>query len=152
MSFRQKQVDIYNSDILKKEDLFEKEERSADEIREDISKRTPILTGMILKGKAIEALVEALINPPYGDVDDAKKQHMDTIFEILSSIKPNEISNVVETLSTEQQDVLMKYLYKGFTDPKSYNPAILLNWHEKLVKAAGHGCIVRSALTDMRVV
>lgn len=77
---------------------------------------------------------------------------MDTIFELLSSIKPNEISDVIKTLNTEQQDVLMKYLYKGFADPKSYNPAILLNWHEKLVKAAGHGCIVRSVLTDMRTV
>ncbi|EMR10518.1 hypothetical protein PNEG_01228 [Pneumocystis murina B123] len=152
MSFRQKQIDIYNNDRLKKEDLFEKEKRLPDEIREDISKRTPILLGMILQGKAVEALIQALINPPYGDVDDAKKRHMDTIFELLSSIKPNEIPNVIKTLNTEQQDVLMKYLYKGFTDPKSYNPAILLNWHEKLVKTAGYGCIVRSALTDMRTV
>ncbi|KAG4300779.1 hypothetical protein PCANB_002863 [Pneumocystis canis] len=154
MSFRNANLDnLLEDDILKKEDLYKQEERSPEEIREDISKKESELLSMMRKGKAAEALSKALINPPYGkDINDVKKQHMNTVFELLSSIKPNEIRNTTQTLNIEQQDVLMKYLYKGLSDPKTYNPAILLTWHEKLVEVAGHGCIVRSVLTDLRTV
>ncbi|KAG4306277.1 hypothetical protein PORY_000265 [Pneumocystis oryctolagi] len=168
MSFRHTNIDIYKqiaSDVLKREDLYQKEEQSPEEIRENISKRTPELLDMIKKGKTVEALVKALIDPPYGnDLEDVKvkkkkhkkdiynKKYMNTIFEILSSIKPSEILNTTKILTVEQQDVLMKYLYKGLADPKTYNPTVLLNWHEKLVEIAGHGCIVRSAFTDLRTV
>lgn len=153
MSFRKKKIDFLNDDILKKEHLYEEEKRSSEEVREDIIKRTSELLDMIRKGKSIEGLSKALVNPPYGkDIDDVKTKHMNTVFELLSSIKTNEILNAIKILNTEQQDVLMKYLYKGLMSPKIYNPTILLNWHEKLVEVAGNGCIVRAALTDMRTV
>ncbi|KTW32789.1 uncharacterized protein T551_00274 [Pneumocystis jirovecii RU7] len=153
MSFRHVNIDIYNEDKLKKEDLYQREERSPEEVREDISKRTPELLCMIRKGKAVEALSKALIDPPYGeDIDDIKIIHMNTVFETLSSIKPSEILDTIKTFSVEQRDVLMKYLYKGLSNPKTYNSTILLNWHEKLVEVAGYGCIMRSALSDLRTV
>ncbi|KAG5519339.1 hypothetical protein PMAC_001964 [Pneumocystis sp. 'macacae'] len=154
MSFRHANIDIFtDKDKLKKEDLYQKEEQSPEEVQEDISKRTPELLYMVKKGKAVEALGKALINPPYGkDIDDIKIIHMNTVFETLSSIKPNEILNTIKAFNIEQQDVLMKYLYKGLSNPKAYNSTILLNWHEKLVEVAGYGCIVRSALSDLRTV
>ncbi|KAG5440085.1 hypothetical protein PCK2_000597 [Pneumocystis canis] len=132
MSFRNTDIHLLQEDLLTKEDLYQQEERSPEEIQEDISKRALELISMMRKGKAVEALSKALVNPPYGkNINDIKKQHMNTIFELLSSIKPNEIRNTTQTLNIEQQDVLMKYLYKGLSDPKTYNPAILLTWHEK---------------------
>ena len=35
------------------------------------------------------------------------------------------------SLDVDAQDMLMKYLYKGMEQPKVYNTAVLLNWHEK---------------------
>ena len=50
--------------------------------------------------------------------------------EVLNSTKAT--IDLVKSLTTEQQDILMKYIYRGMESPKLYNSAILLNWHEKV--------------------
>lgn len=53
-------------------------------------------------------------------------------------------------LNRDEQDLLMKYVYKCFEAPENgANAAALLNWHEKIYNAAGHGVIVR-VFTDTR--
>lgn len=45
-----------------------------------------------------------------------------------------DIPQFVKSLSTEQQDVLMKYLYAGMGKPEQYNSSVFLTWHEKVKK------------------
>jgi len=50
--------------------------------------------------------------------------------EVLNSTKAT--TDFVKSLTIEQQDVLMKYIYRGMASPDLYNSAGLLNWHEKV--------------------
>jgi actin related protein 2/3 complex subunit 5 len=48
--------------------------------------------------------------------------------------RATDIPQVIKSLSTEQQDVLMKYLYAGMGKPEQFNSSVLLTWHEKVKK------------------
>jgi actin related protein 2/3 complex subunit 5 len=50
--------------------------------------------------------------------------------EVLNSTKAT--IDLAKSLSTEQQDILMKYIYRGMASPDLHNSAVLLNWHEKV--------------------
>ena len=52
--------------------------------------------------------------------------------EVLNSTKATIIPSLVKSLTAEQQDILMKYIYRGMASPDLYNSAVLLNWHEKV--------------------
>jgi actin related protein 2/3 complex, subunit 5 len=52
---------------------------------------------------------------------------------VLNAIKSTDISGHLAGLDWDAQDTLMKYLYKGMEQPGTYNSAVLLNWHEKVV-------------------
>lgn len=52
--------------------------------------------------------------------------------DVLSSIKLVEAPQMVKTLTPEEQDVLMKYLYAGMAAPEQNNSGTLLVWHEKV--------------------
>ncbi len=43
------------------------------------------------------------------------------------------MSAVVKQLDSDQKDVLMKYVYRGFEIPSEGSSAHLLLWHEKVV-------------------
>lgn len=80
---------------------------------------------------------------------------MQTVLEVLSSIKSLEMANFLKDLygsegGVELCDVLMKYLYKGMAVGGS-NMSVLLSWHERVVEVAGEGSIVR-VMTDRRTV
>lgn len=53
---------------------------------------------------------------------------------MLNLFRASDIAQVVKSLSNEQQDVLMKYLYAGMGKPEQYNSSILLTWHEKVTR------------------
>lgn len=57
--------------------------------------------------------------------------------EVLNSIKVADAAQFVKNLSTEEQDVLMKYLYAGMAVPEQNNPGTLLAWHEKVLLSVG---------------
>ena len=69
----------------------------------------------------------------------------------MMKIKTSEISEAIKSIPAPLHDTLMKYVYKGFEDPKDYSSNALLTWHEKLLAATGLGAIVR-VLTDRRTV
>ncbi len=50
----------------------------------------------------------------------------------MMKIKTNEISDAVNSISPLLRDTLMKYIYKGFENPKDYSSNALLTWHEKV--------------------
>jgi len=101
-----------------------------------------------------------------------KNLKLQTLVTILNSTKATDIPAVVKALSQDEQDTLMKYLYKGMGMPGwgDVSGSVLLGWHEKvysstystpprcmadwcvqLTEVAGTGCIVR-VMTDRRTV
>jgi actin related protein 2/3 complex subunit 5 len=87
----------------------------------------------------------------------------------MMKIKTNDISDAVNSIPVPLRDTLMKYVYKGFENPKDYSSSALLTWHEKVfilqlkkdrigvfvyskvLGVTGLGSIVR-VLTDRRTV
>ena len=51
----------------------------------------------------------------------------------MMKIKTNEISDAVNSIPPPLRDTLMKYVYRGFEDPKHYSSSALLTWHEKVL-------------------
>jgi len=61
-------------------------------------------------------------------------QHESSVIDVLNAIKSTDISGHLAGLDGDTaQDSLMKYLYKGMEQPGTYNAAVLLNWHEKVL-------------------
>lgn len=52
--------------------------------------------------------------------------------DTLSLIRATDIESTISTLSFDQKDLLMKYLYAGLAKPELYNSGVLLTWHEKV--------------------
>ena len=71
--------------------------------------------------------------------------------KVLLSTKQNQVDAIVKTLDTDQKDLLMKYIYRGFESPSEGSSAQLLFWHEKVFETAGVGSIVR-VMTDRKKV
>ena len=46
--------------------------------------------------------------------------------------KPNEIDQAIKGLDKKGVDILMKYIYRGFSEPTDNNCGSLLTWHEKV--------------------
>lgn len=108
------------------------------------------------QGRFVEALVSVLDNPPYVADEPTKEVHSQTVFEILCSIRNNlgmnDLPGIVKQLNSEQQDTLIKYLYKNMGS--SYGAkqgGLLLGWFEKTVEVTGIGSIVRY-IPDRRTV
>ena len=83
--------------------------------------------------------------------DDAQKEkaaHL--VVKVLSSIKSSEVQSAVKQLEVEEVDVLMKYIYKGFSmGLDGQQCGTLLQWHGKALQEGGKGCIVR-VLSDRK--
>lgn len=93
----------------------------------------------------IDAHVDAL-SPPFDQT-----QNLQTVMDALQTAKANDVAATVKSLSVDEIDVLMKYLYRGMAAPEKFNAGALLQWHEKAVEAGGLGTIVR-VLTDRKTV
>lgn len=106
------------------------------------------------RGDHVGALSVALQDPPYGGDEQVKALHLKTVIELLTTIRASDIGRIVQQLSSQEQDVLVKYLYKGMGSPigQSHgNGAVLLSWFEKTGEVAGQGPIIRY-LSDKRLV
>ena len=62
-----------------------------------------------------------------------------------------QISEYVEQLDSDQKDMLMKYIYRGFKNPTDGSSANLLIWHEHTFASTGVGSIIR-VFTDRKQV
>ncbi|OBA19233.1 Arp2/3 complex 16 kDa subunit ARPC5 [Metschnikowia bicuspidata var. bicuspidata NRRL YB-4993] len=99
-------------------------------------------------GQFLQALQAVLETPPYVSDEKTKNVHTETVFEVLVSIKNNhnthEFSSFVSQLSSDQQDTLVKYIYKIMsTSYGAKHGALLLSWFEKTVEVTGMGPVVR---------
>ena len=50
----------------------------------------------------------------------------------MMKIKASDIPAAVNAIPVPLRDTLMKYVYKGFENPKDYSSNLLLTWHEKV--------------------
>lgn len=102
-------------------------------------------------GDTISCLLNVTTARPHVLTQDA---HLKSVIEVLSATKSAEIPSVVKALNKEQQDVLIKYLYKAMGSPQGQSQgvgAILLAWYEKTVDITGQGAVVRY-MSDRRTV
>ena len=98
-------------------------------------------------GNPVQALQLALADPPYATrTDGVKNAAFDVVAKPLLAIKEAEMEGAVGSLSLEQCDVLMKYLYRGLgpAGKKNETYAALLKWHPCVLKKAGPGSIIRA--------
>lgn len=51
---------------------------------------------------------------------------------VLTAMKSNEMESAVRILDKNDQDILMKYIYRGFAEPTEASSAVLLTWHERV--------------------
>ena len=54
------------------------------------------------------------------------------VLDVLTRFRAADVEKAVKGLSTEQIDVLMKYIYRGFANPTENSCGILLSWHDKV--------------------
>lgn len=66
---------------------------------------------------------------------------LSSLLEIVNSTKSSDISQAVKSISIDQRDALMKYLYKGLElggEGEGINCAVLLGWHERVRVSLSH--------------
>lgn len=107
-------------------------------------------------GQFQDALILALDSAPYASAPETKSLHSRTVFETLCSIRNNnslaDLDQFIKGLNGEQQETLIKYLYKSMSEDYGQKQgALLLSWFEKAVEIGGLGPIARY-LTDRRTV
>ncbi|KAI9225286.1 MAG: actin-related protein 2/3 complex subunit 5 [Piptocephalis tieghemiana] len=155
MSFRKIDIDALEAEAFQPSDYLPEAAQAKESPEEAASlaeARQVEVRNLLQRGEAASAVKRSLLDPPYGpDRELAKVTSCKAVLEALAKVKSTEIPGVIEQLNMDERDLLIKYLYRGWSSPKGVHCGTLLNWHEKLVEASGIGSIVR-ALTDRRTV
>lgn len=67
---------------------------------------------------------------------------LSSLLEIVNSTKSADISAALKSISIDQRDALMKYIYKGLQlggeSAEGINCAVLLGWHERVCLLPPH--------------
>lgn len=144
--FRNADVDKYD------EDQYEDEETTNLEAAAQFTDREARVKSLISQGNPAGALPIVLESPPAGSSDKSiKERNLSLVLDVVTRFKSADVEKAVSTLDTDQQDILMKYIYKGFAGGSDKDYPILLTFHEKVYKLGGLGCIMR-VLTDRKTV
>ena len=61
-----------------------------------------------------------------------QERNFNIVLDVLTRFRAADVEKAVNSLNTEQIDILMKYLYRGFAYPTENSCGILLVWHEKV--------------------
>jgi hypothetical protein len=124
-------------------------EPSDQDLRHIVQSRQSSVQNLLTSGKWKDALLESLRSPPAAAKDQSiKDMNSQIVVSVLASVKEADVKKNVESLTQDQADQVMKFVYKGFEFGD--NSAILLKWHECLMEfTGGGGCIVR-ALADKK--
>ncbi|AAS51859.1 ADL061Wp [Eremothecium gossypii ATCC 10895] len=94
----------------------------------------------------------AVSDPPYGADEQTKSQYLLAVLDLLTQVRQADIAGILQQLNRPQQDVLLKYLYRGMAVPEGQKQGgMLLAWFEKLTQQTGINPIVRF-LSDRRTV
>ncbi|XP_072936876.1 actin-related protein 2/3 complex subunit 5-B [Epargyreus clarus] len=142
-AFRKIDIDQYNEDNFKEDEAEQSAPTGPDEGE---------VCALLNQGRYVEALKLVLSNAPLGTTDQQiKDSALALTLKVLLAIKSAQIEEVVGTLSRDDIDVLMKYIYRGFEYPSEGSSGHLLLWHEKAYNIGGSGSIVRVLSDRMKV-
>lgn len=140
-AFRRIDIDQYNEDNFKDDDAEIGVPTGADEKE---------VSNFLRQGRYSEALKAVLSNAPLGSSNQQTKDNALTLtLKVLLAIKSAQIEEAVATLTRNDIDILMKYIYRGFEYPSEGSSGHLLLWHEKAYNIGGAGSIVR-VLSDRK--
>ncbi|KAA0150309.1 hypothetical protein FNF27_04856 [Cafeteria roenbergensis] len=123
---------------------------SGDAAREAaLSERKTAVTAAIRSGNSLLAVRTALDSPPFGTKNkDLKTMNFDVVTAAMLSARTDDaISKVVDELTMEECDLLMKFIYRGLS--KGDQTLQFLKWHATTLAKAGPSSIVR-VITDKR--
>lgn len=59
-----------------------------------------------------------------------QQKNFNTVLDVLTRYKASEIEESMKKLSSAEMDTLMKYIYRGFSEPTENSCGILLAWHQ----------------------
>ncbi|XP_060802639.1 actin-related protein 2/3 complex subunit 5-B [Amyelois transitella] len=142
-AFRKIDIDQYNEDNFKEEEAEQSVPTGPDENE---------VSALLNQGRYIEALQIVLSNAPLGSANQQVKDNaLALTLKVLLAIKSGQIEEAVSSLSSDDIDILMKYIYRGFECPSEGSSGHLLLWHEKAFNVGGSGSIVRVLSDRMRV-
>lgn len=137
-------------------DQFE-EEKYEEELVSDEGVTGPNDTevqSLLSKGRQGDALQYVLSNAPITSKNQAvKEKAVQSVMKVLMAYKANDIDAAVKALDQAKQDMLMKYIYRGFelsSDGNGYGAQLLI-WHDKVFAVTGLGSIVRTLVDRRRV-
>ncbi|KAJ1742857.1 arp2/3 complex subunit [Coemansia sp. RSA 1086] len=126
--------------------------KSTEEVVAQVDQKAALVRAAITRGNSIEALERALTEPPYGrGMEAAQAANAQLVSEILMATRTQDIGNVVDSMSEDDRDTLLKYIYHGLARPAEFNCGVLLSWHERVIESGGLGSIVR-VMSDRRTV
>nr|CDI55355.1 related to subunit of the Arp2/3 complex [Melanopsichium pennsylvanicum 4] len=135
-SFRKIDIDQYDEDVIQDEELVEPYPKSPEQALADAKAKSTEVRSLIGRGDIAGALTLVLSDYPYGPtVEEAKHLTLQSLLEIVNSTKSADISTALKSISIDQRDALMKYLYKGLElggEGEGINCAVLLGWHERV--------------------
>jgi len=100
------------------------------------------------QGNALKALQSAIANPPNAKDEKVKDLAGATVTQALAAIGEGDIAKTLNDLNAEEQNTVMKYVYKGMS--LGANCAALLKWHSALYERNGAGIIMR-AMVDRKI-
>jgi actin related protein 2/3 complex subunit 5 len=103
-------------------------------------------------GNLTQALKVALADPPYQTkTDSVKAGSYEVVAKVLLAVKEADIERIVNEITLQECDVLMKYLYRGLGQPAKKHETYqhLLKWHPIVLKRAGQASIMR-AISEVR--
>ncbi|CAG4944881.1 unnamed protein product [Colias eurytheme] len=136
-AFRKIDIDQYNEDNFREDEADPSVPAGPDE-------------GEV--SKYVDALKHVLNHAPIGTSDQQVKDNaLALTLKVLLAIKSAQIEEVVGSLSLDDIDILMKYIYRGFEYPSEGSSGHLLLWHEKAFNIGGSGSIVRVLSDRMKV-
>ena len=116
----------------------------------EIASKQKEVEALLAKKDKISALKAALVNAPAGHKSEAVKDANAAVIDsVLSKFQEADIPSVIESLSLEMCDLLMKYVYKFMG--RAQNCQLLLKIHAQLETKAGPGSILR-VMTDRKTI
>ena len=68
------------------------------------------------------------------------------MMKVMLAFKTAEIESAISSLDSKSQDVLMKYIYRGFEVPSNGSSAQLLTWHQKVNTHFTHSTVQQAIL------
>ena len=64
----------------------------------------------------------------------SQERNFQIVLDVLTRFRSSDVEKAVKSLSSDEVDILMKYIYRGFAYPTENSCGILLVWHEKVTQ------------------